>query len=92
VHRGSPNLRGESVNQQKGCQSGDDNKVSQQQHIRTEVGNRTAPGEAGWAEEQMVDDVQPGKITIRSGHDGGSHIGVAPGANRSVQGLAGAGV
>jgi hypothetical protein len=52
---------------------------SQQQDIRTEVGDRTAPGFASWVEEQTVHDVQPGKTAGRRGHDGGSHFGVAPG-------------
>jgi hypothetical protein len=37
-------LRDGSINQQKGCQGDDDNKASQNQHVRTEVGNRMAPG------------------------------------------------
>jgi hypothetical protein len=53
-----PILRGGSKNQQKEGKDGDDNKASCSQKseatCQKEVGNRTAPGEAGRAEEQMV--------------------------------------
>jgi hypothetical protein len=51
---------------------------SQQQHSRTEQGNRMKLRAAGETEEETVDDVQPGKFAVRRGHLRGSHIGVAP--------------
>jgi hypothetical protein len=51
---------------------------SEQKHIGKEVRNRTAPGAAGRAKDQSVDNAQPGKIVVRRGHCGGRHIGVAP--------------
>jgi hypothetical protein len=65
---------------------------SQQQHIGTEVGNRMAPEAAGWAEEQTGDDVQPGKIEVRRGHNEKVTAEWDQVQVESVQGLAGAGL
>jgi hypothetical protein len=43
---------------------------SQQNDIGTEVGKWMAPVATGRAEEQLVDDVQPGKVRVRRGHLG----------------------
>jgi hypothetical protein len=52
-------------NQQTGGQGGGGNEARQKMSsnlLRVELGNRMAPWATGRAEEQRVDDVQPGKI------------------------------
>jgi hypothetical protein len=52
---------------------------SQQQEFRAQLGDGMATWFAGRAEVQRMGGVQPGKIAGRTGHDTGSHFGVAPG-------------
>jgi hypothetical protein len=54
--------------------------VRGRQHFRIESGNWMAPWAAGKAEQQTVDDVQPGNIVGRMEHFEGSKVRVAAGA------------
>jgi hypothetical protein len=61
-----PDLRIGSLKRQKGRRGGGDDEIrGQQQHFRTEVGNRMAPWTTGREEGQAVDKVQPAKIVNR---------------------------
>jgi uncharacterized protein YijF (DUF1287 family) len=76
-----PDRRGGSVKQRKGHEVVVIARAvrSQQNDIRNGVGKWMAPVATGSAEEQLVDNVQPGKVMVRRGHYEGSHVGVAPG-------------
>jgi hypothetical protein len=58
--------RGVSVNQQKGLQGDGDDDASS--NISEQNWGTMPPWAACRAEEQRVDDVQPGKVAVRGGH------------------------
>jgi glutamate-1-semialdehyde aminotransferase len=55
----------------------------QQHQSRKALGNGMVPWAAGTAEEQTMDNVQPGKVAGRIGHLWGHHVRVTPGADET---------